>query len=104
MLVIPWRKARSESALSFRGGFAWTVALATASLAWFAVVYYFRLWWVLGVSAMPLSFSDWHAVVAASDCADLGFHVYRQKPLRCSAAYSRIWCDLAEIGQAGADT
>ena len=100
-LTIPWRKARSESALSFRGRFAWTVALAATSLAWFAAVYYFRLWWVLGVSAMPLSFSDWHAVVAASDCADLGYNVYRQNPCDVSRLiheYGAIWLKLGRLG------
>jgi hypothetical protein len=100
-LSIPWGKARSESALSFRGGFAWTVALATASLAWFAAVYYFRLWWVLGVSEMPLSFSDWHAVVAASDCADLGYNVYRRNPCDVSGLiheYGAIWLKLGRLG------
>jgi hypothetical protein len=100
-LIIPWRKPWSESALGLRGGFAWTVALATASLAWFAAVYYFGLWWVLGVSAMPLSFSDWHAVVAASDCADLGFNVYRQNPCDVSGLiheYGAIWLKLGRLG------
>ncbi len=101
VLVNSWRRARSELALGFRGGFAWTLALATASLAWFAAVYCFRLWWVLGVSAMPLNFSDWHAVVAASDCADLGFNVYRQNPCDVSGLiheYGSIWLKLGRLG------
>ena len=80
---------------------AWTAALLAAAFLWYAAVEQFGLLPFLGVLPMPPHFMDWYGVVAASDCAKLGYNVFLQNP--CDALgrlhnYGTIWLKLGSLG------
>ena len=89
-----WRAPRSSFS-------TWTAILAVSALLEFTILYYLHAWGVIGVPLFLPAFLDWHGVVAASDCAKLGYDVYLQNP--CDALnrvhnYSAIWLKLSALG------
>ena len=79
----------------------WCAVLMAATFLWLAVLDHLGLWHVIGVMATQPHFLDWHGVVAASDCAKLGYNVFLQNP--CDAFqrlhnYGTIWLNVGRLG------
>jgi hypothetical protein len=79
----------------------WCAALVAATALWLSGIDDLGLWRSIGVMATRPHFLDWHGVVAASDCAKLGYNVFLQNP--CDALqrphnYGTIWLNVGGFG------
>ena len=79
----------------------WALILTVILLITYAALLRFDAWGYIGVPHLVPEFLDFHALLSASDCHQLGIDVYRTNP--CDATgrpmmYSKLWLYLGDLG------
>ena len=85
---------------------AWALLMLIIPLVVFGVTLKTGAWHYLEVPHLVPNFLDFHALLAAPDCPQLGIDVYRINPcdhFNRPMVYSHLWFTLGDLGFTRAD-